>query len=168
MDLVLFRHGIAEPLAGEVIHDADRALTPRGIERTTLAAHGLARIIDRPEVILTSPKTRAAQTAALVSEAFDLTPEVCPVLASGDPAAVLRMLRDRREGRVLIVGHEPVLSELITLLCLGDDAGAVSFVDFKKAGAALVTGPIRRSDIPGPATLEWLIPPRILRTLAER
>lgn len=165
MQLILFRHGIAED-AHNGIADADRALTPRGIERATLAARGLARLADRPDAILTSPKIRAAQTAAILGDVFDLVPQTVDALAGDSPHAIQRMLRDRSERELLLVGHEPSLSTLIEMLCVGG-ASATGFVELKKAGAALVEAPLHRGEPAGKATLHWLIPPRVLRMLGE-
>ncbi len=163
MQLLLFRHGIAEP-PEEADSDASRALTPRGADRTLLAAHGLARVTDRPQAILTSPKTRALQTAAIAAEVFDMAPEPVDVLADGDPRRVLAMLRRRAEASVMLIGHEPWMSELIETLCM--PKAPHGFLELKKAGAALVDAPIRLDEPPGTGVLRWLIPPRVLRSLA--
>lgn len=165
MRLILFRHGIAEnPRDG--LADADRALTPRGVERTVAAARGLARVAHTAQAILTSPKTRAAQTAAILGDLFDLVPEPFEPLASEDPAAILRALRGRAENELILVGHEPSMSRLVELLCTGPGLGEPT-VELKKAGAALVEAPIRRDDGQGRGTLRWLLPPRILRLLGN-
>ena len=165
MQLMLFRHGIAEPY-DPALPDAERTLTQRGIERTTQAAHGLARIVDRPDTILTSPKIRAMQTAAIVGDALDVNPEICPVLAAGGAREIALMLRDRSEHRLMLVGHEPYLSQLIETLCLDQSAPCRNTIEMKKAGCALLEGPIRRDEAPDRVTLQWLLPPRVLRALA--
>ncbi len=159
MQLVLFRHGIAEDPA-EGIADAERALTPLGLERTAEAARGLSRLIDRPTRILTSPKTRAAQTAALLGSVFELKPETVNDLASDTPAPILRMLAGRDEKDLLIVGHEPSLSGVVEQL-----TGAR--VHLKKAGAAMLEAPLRRAGGDGDGALQWLLTPRALRLLAQ-
>ena len=165
MDLLVFRHGIAEDAADAGKSDFDRELTRRGVERTTRAAAGLARVADAPQAILTSPKLRAAQTARIAAEAFDMDTETCDVLAEQDVAAIHDMLRRRREDRLMVVGHEPVLSQLVERLCLAGASSRSGFVEMKKAGGALVTGAIRRDEPPQPVALHWLLPPRVLRAL---
>lgn len=168
MQLYVFRHGIAEPgtpgISGSsVTLDADRPLSPLGIERTLAAAQGLARFADRPNVILTSPKDRARQTAGILGDVFDLTPQIAAVLADGSPVDVIHMLRNRDEDRVLIVGHEPTLSEVIETLCTHKTLPG--FIELKKAACALVDAPLHPDDPPGPGVLKWLMPPRALREL---
>ncbi|WP_432798902.1 SixA phosphatase family protein [Poriferisphaera sp. WC338] len=168
MHLILFRHGIAEP-GTESQPDDLRPLTALGLSRTMLAAQGLARIIDRPQAILSSTKTRAVQTAAFLGDTFDIQPETHELLATGTPKKILRMLRDRAEDSILIVGHEPVLSHLIELICIPKSPSGA--IELKKAGCAYVEAPIRNNEPANPdmlagGVLRWVIPPRILRQLA--
>ncbi len=162
MQVYVFRHGIAEPRDTDK-PDAARALTSVGIERTTAAAKGLARFADRPQVILTSPKIRAKQSAAILGDILDLTPILADELADGPAIDVIHMLRRRDEQRVLIVGHEPTLSEVIENLCTHKNLP--SFIELKKAACALVEAPLHPEDPPGPGVLKWLLPPRALRAL---
>jgi phosphohistidine phosphatase len=165
MQLYIFRHGIAEPGDG-VTPDADRPLSPMGIERTLASAKGLAHFADQPNVILTSGKDRARQTAGILGDVFDLTPEIMNVLSESPATDVIRMLRQRQEERILIVGHEPTLSTLIETLCTGKNIPG--FIDMKKAACALVEAPMHPDDAPGPGVLKWLLPPRALRQLGTR
>jgi len=165
MQLYVFRHGIAEPGRADQ-PDADRPLSALGIERTLTAARGLARFADRPGVILTSPKDRARQTAGILGDVFDLTPQIASVLADGSAVDVIHMLRQRDEDRVLIVGHEPTLSEVIESLCT--HKSLPGFIEMKKAACALVEAPLHPDDAPGQGALKWLLPPRALRELGAR
>ena len=78
----------------------------------------------------------------------------------------LRVLRDRTEDRVVLVGHEPTMSALVERLCAPEAPRA--FVELKKAGCALVEAPIRGDEPPGRGRLRWLLPPRVLRSLGEQ
>jgi len=165
MLLYVFRHGIAEP-GGVDTPDSDRPLSSLGIERTLEAATGLAHFADRPNVILTSPKDRARQTAGILGDLFDLMPEVTPVLADGSAVNIIHMLRHRDESSVLIVGHEPTLSEVIESLCT--QKSLPGFIELKKASCALIDAPLHPDDPPGPGVFKWLLPPRALRALGKR
>lgn len=167
MQIILFRHGIAQE-GHPGLPDAERALTHRGIERTMMAARGLARVADKPDAILTSPKVRATQTAALLGDVFDMVPQVIDALASERVEAIIEMLEERRENEVLLVGHEPTMSGLVERLCAGEDLGGLGgFVELKKAGAALVEAPVRRDEPGTRGVLHWLMPPRMLRAIGE-
>lgn len=158
MELLIIRHGIAEDIQpGQT--DSDRRLTDTGVERTRQIALKLAKFIDPPDVILTSPKVRAAQTAEIVGEVFGVPPEVWDALAFADAEDVRDGLMERTEYRVMIVGHEPTFSELIALFVTGSERGGAFAM--KKAGCACLDVP------PGShrrrrATLRWLLPPRVL------
>ena len=160
MRLLVFRHGIAEEHAADGT-DASRALSAQGVERTRAAAGGLARISDPLDVILTSPRTRAVQTAEAAAAAFACAVEVLETLSGGPPDETLRALAKRGEQSVMIVGHEPMLSELIEQVCTGDRR--VGFVDMRKAGCACIDVVLQPSGEATAATLLWLATPRMLR-----
>jgi phosphohistidine phosphatase len=161
--LLLIRHGIAVPSGTPGIADDDRPLTPRGRSRFRAAARGLARILDRPDLLLTSPLPRARCTADIAARAFGrLQPRPETVLAHGGAEAILALLaRQPNDASVALVGHEPVLSLLLARL-LGSGRG--ERFAFKKGGAALVDLP----DGPGGGgRLVWFLKPRILRALGK-
>jgi phosphohistidine phosphatase len=161
MRLLIIRHAAAVPSGTPGIADDDRPLTPRGRARFRLAAQGLARIIDRPDVLLTSSLPRARATAEIAARAFGrLEATIEPALAHGTVAAIVAALARQPAGAtVAIVGHEPTLGALLARLV----GSGVRFA-FKKGGAALV-------DLPsGPRSagrLVWFVKPRILRALAD-
>ena len=162
MKLYVFRHGIAEDVGPDGT-DASRRLTRDGIDKTRKAAEGIARLGAKPDVILTSPKLRAAQTAELAGDALDAPVETLRSLANSSPSAIIRDLTPRTEGEVMVVGHEPMLSRFIELICTGgSDAG---FVELKKAGCACVDADIKPSGLAEVATLNWLLPAKTLRKL---
>ncbi|MCI4336707.1 MAG: histidine phosphatase family protein, partial [Thermoplasmata archaeon] len=137
--LFLVRHGPAEsrdPLQWP--EDDDRPLSPDGVKETRKAARGLVRLELPVTQVISSPARRARQTAEIVREALkDPKPlELWEELAPDSPSApVLGRVsrRGRRAGGVLLVGHEPVMSELVGLALTGE---SVSMVHFARAGAA--------------------------------
>ena len=124
---MLIRHARAED-SRPGVPDRDRALTREGAARFEATARGLARLLQRPAVLLTSPMLRARQTAALCSATWgsiEPTPE--PALASGSVDEVLEALEARpHDASVVLVGHEPTMSMLLTEL-LGGRAEAIRF-----------------------------------------
>ena len=160
MRLLVFRHGIAEDHSADGT-DAARALTAQGVERTAAAARGLAAFADSPDVILSSPKTRALETARAAAAAFGGEVEVVAELADGAPTEALRALAARTEATVMIVGHEPMLSELIEQVCTGDRRRG--FVDMRKAGCACLDVTLAPGGDAMAATLLWLATPKMLR-----
>ena len=164
MKLLLIRHAPAVRNGSAGTRDGERKLTPRGRARFRLAARGLARIAERPDVLLTSPLVRARATADIAAAAFKkVTPRVEPALGQENVDAVVAALkRCPRDAMVAVVGHEPTLSRLLARM-LGVHQDDDRFA-FKKGGAALL-------DLPdGPAAagqLRWFVKPHILRSLGD-
>ena len=161
MQLLLFRHGIAES-QGPDATDASRRLTYEGVEKTRRAARGLARFLEAPSVILTSPLTRALQTADIIAGELGANVQTWRLLAHHEPEAILREIAPRDEASIMLVGHEPTLSTIVALLCGADRDARI--VPFKKAGCAQLE---LESGHPSPprGRLIWLATPEILRLL---
>jgi phosphohistidine phosphatase len=161
MQLLIVRHAIAVPRGAADIPDADRPLTAEGEARFREAARGLAKLVERPDVILTSPWLRARQTARIAAAAWGrLQPEETAALAGGsfaEQAAVLD--RFPAEAIVTVVGHEPFLSALLARIL---DSRHEDRLTFKKGGAALVDVPGRLAE---GGSLVFFLPPKVLRKL---
>lgn len=163
IDLYLFRHGPAEsrdPLKWP--EDDDRPLSPEGVKQTKRAAKGFARLDFSVSQVISSPAQRARQTAEIVREALgdQRALELWEELAPDSPSApvLARVSRvGKRADRAILVGHEPMMSELVGLSLTGE---AVSFVHFARAGAAGLA--FARSVAPGAAELSWLLTRRQL------
>lgn len=154
MELILLRHGKAEP-HGHPEGDAARALIEKGREQSRRAAAFLRTTDGLPDLVLSSPLTRARQTAEEFCQAAGLSaPILQDWLASGmhpeTAAAELAVFRDH--GRVMIVGHEPDFSSLIEWFIGGGP------VEVKKG--ALVFLEVRPPSKRG--TLKYLVPPRLM------
>lgn len=166
MILVLVRHGIAEdaPPGGR---DRDRRLTPRGRSRMRQIAAGLRRLKLRPATIVTSPLPRAAETAVIVGEVLGCRsePRALDPLATGTtPEIALRALRPlAHDGPLMVVGHEPTLSGLASLILTGS-ADALA-IDLRKGGVVVIDLdqllPTRG------AALRAVLTPRQLRAMAR-
>ena len=161
MRVLIVRHALALPRGTPGVADAERPLTPRGRRRFARAARGLAGLVPRPDVLLSSPWLRARQTAEILAEACGgpaVTTE--PALAGQPPGKVEAALQaHRRRALVALVGHEPYLSALLAW-ALG--AGETAGLEFRPGGAALRDAPGGR--LRG-ARLVWFLPPRLLRRL---
>lgn len=124
MQIYLLRHGIAED-TGPDGSDVERALTDEGRKRLRRAAPAWARLVEPPDVVLTSPLRRAQETAAMFAEAvrFSGAPRVETALVPDAPPALAASLLEAEAlsgtGRVAVVGHEPHLGYLLGLLVTG-------------------------------------------------
>ncbi len=161
MQLLIIRHATAVPRGTPGIPDEDRPLTPEGELKFREAAKGLARLVDRPSALLTSPWLRAKQTAALAAAAWGrIEPQETAALAGGsfdEQAAVLD--RYPEDSTVAVVGHEPYVSELLARLVGSRSEDRLAF---KKGGVALVELPGR---LAGGGELVFFLPPKVLRKL---
>jgi phosphohistidine phosphatase len=107
---------------------------------------------------------RARETAEIVADALNATEllEVSSVLQVGTAAATIeRWLCDRGEDRLMIVGHNPTLSELVSLLVLG--ATQPQLCELKKGGIAALK---RRVVAKDRYDIAWIAPPRVIRSLS--
>ena len=165
-NLFIMRHGIAvdRGTAGYA-DDAKRPLTPEGKNKTRLIAKGLARLGVDVDWIVSSPLVRAVETAGLVSEELEkkLPMDLCDALApGGSPEALLSFLaKHSSRRRVLVVGHEPDLSDLAARLM---GAGRHANLALKKGGCCQISF----SEFPpkSPGRLVWWLTPGVMRKLA--
>ena len=167
MQLLVVRHAIAmerEEWAKTGRPDSDRPLTDTGRRRMRKNARGFQRIAPLPDLIVTSPWLRAADTARVIAETLGLAhmETLDAMLPDHAPADLAAWLNDRAQlSCVAVVGHEPHLGELVTWL-LG---GSGSRVEFKKGGACLLQ--IDEKVAKGSARLVWHLTPALLRALAD-
>ena len=116
MDLLLWRHAEAED--GE--DDLKRRLTVRGEKQARLMAAWIRDHQPKDLRIIVSPAMRTQQTAEALKLPFEtqrkIGPDACVselIAASGWPGA---------GGSVLIVGHQPSLGRMASLLLAGHEA----------------------------------------------
>ncbi|HEY3460343.1 MAG TPA: histidine phosphatase family protein [Casimicrobiaceae bacterium] len=117
MDLVLWRHCEAAP----GVPDDARPLTPRGVAQAKAMATWLAQRLPRNCRILVSPALRAQQTARAFGHDFETTADVGT--ATTAPALLTAVGWPDAGEDVLVVGHQPTLGEVASLLLEGDAAG---------------------------------------------
>jgi phosphohistidine phosphatase len=127
--LILLRHGHAE----QGRDDFARRLTEAGRRAARQAGQALLQARFQPELVLTSPAPRARETAELVAKecGYEGAPRADQALYLGESRAVLTVLRAVPAAlwRVLLVGHNPTLSELARQLGGGAELRPAEFVD---------------------------------------
>jgi phosphohistidine phosphatase len=166
MDIYLLRHAIAvERGAPGCEKDSERPLTPEGEKKMWRAAEGMKALGLSFDLILSSPYVRARQTAEIVAKVFEAEEKLIESAAltpDGDAEELIGELarHSRSLGSILLVGHEPALSSLISVLIAGDWSLSVVM---KKGGLCLLTADLLKHG--RCATLEWLLTPRQLRLI---
>jgi phosphohistidine phosphatase len=166
MTLYVIRHGVAEEVSADG-DDRSRRLTPAGRRKMRAAAAGMRTIGLRFDLLLTSPFSRAAETAAIVSEALggEPAPRDLAALEQGvPPIETVRALGSfARYEHVAVVGHEPGLSEIVALFLTGSSEGLRLVL--KKGGLAVLE--VRDAGGRARATLRSMLTPRQLRLLGR-
>ena len=166
MQLLVIRHAIAEDrdvFAASGQSDAERPLTAEGARKMRRAARGLHQIVPAIDVLVSSPLTRANETAEILRREYEIAciesaEALQPDVALDD---VVAWMAKYRAGVVAIVGHEPQLGRLVTYLISGvDHAG----VELKKGGASMID--FEGKPEKGAGVLRWSIPPGRLRDFA--
>ena len=161
MKLLIVRHAIAMEKNEFVGNDDLRPLTLEGIRKMKKNARGLETLVERPSLLVSSPLTRAVQTAELLQTVWEgLEILICESLRpNSKPQALATWINERLDaGRELVTltGHEPHLSEVIQWMTGGR-------IELKKGGACLIEFDDRIAKSAG--VLKWLVTPQILRSL---
>lgn len=151
----LLRHAHAGD-AFEWMGDDDlRPLTKKGRRQSERLGAFLEAHDVRPDVIVSSPKVRALQTAEIVASLLGMSVKTDPRLGEGFGQRELWALLDETGAREpMFVGHDPDFSALLSYLI---DAAGVSL---KKGALATVDLHTKLGD--GEGELRWLITPELL------
>lgn len=116
--LYLIRHAHAE----DGFDDARRPLSARGRKQIRAMARFLGSSDDfAPAEIWHSPLLRARETASLLAGRMKVPAKLCSVagLTPGDDPAIMTTKLQTRRKTLALVGHEPHLSALASLLVAG-------------------------------------------------
>jgi len=160
LELLVMRHAKSDWDAGT--DDHERPLAERGVKAARKVGRFLAAADMVPELVICSTAMRARATVELAVEAGDWH---CPVehtraFYGADPAAVLAEIASRpAPPRLMVVGHEPTWSELVSLLVGGGG------VRMATAAVACLELPANEwSEIePGAGRLVWLVTPKLVQ-----
>jgi phosphohistidine phosphatase len=149
--------------------DEKRPIDKVGEEQSHDVGRALAALGVTVKVIISSPLTRAMQTAAIVSQELGHEEKVVADDALRPEATFeqFKALMNRHKDKlaIMVVGHDPSMSEFVNRVLSGGAPLAV--VEMKKCGVAKVEKDLHRQ-----AVLRWCMPPkvvqRIQRTSARR
>lgn len=166
MNLYIIRHAIAEEesTSGE---DSDRPLSGKGSKKMRQIAKGLRTLAVEFDLILSSPYVRAKETAEIVADVFKMKRKIeysDNLIPMGNPDLLIAEINEKYSvDSLAIVGHEPYLTTLISLLTAKDSAVDMTL---KKGGVCLLsTDDLHHTRH---ATLEWLLTPGVLVEISEK
>ena len=191
MELYLLRHGESAKNAGQSrgskSNNRNPGLTENGKKEITRIAKSIKRFKITFDTILTSPLNSATQTAKIISSTFKMKGNIVncdELLPEGNSLELYNRLQNfASESSILIVGHEPYLTNIIDDIISqqrskGSPRRSVTnrtrvkgitrierSIVVKKGGLAKIriisTTPELRGE------LRWLLTPRILKSLFE-
>ena len=167
MELYFLRHGLAGQYGDPKYKDDSlRPLTAEGKRKMHQESLGMQVLGLKFDTILSSPYVRARQTAEIIARSYELknkdihlTNNLLP------PASIKDLLKEARlhfprSEKILLVGHEPHLTEMVSCLL---NCKVPLMINLKKGGLCSVTlpddGDLRH------AALNWLLTPQQLNFL---
>jgi phosphohistidine phosphatase len=160
--LILFRHGKSDWEEGEGKEDHDRPLSKRGVKAAQTMGKFLSLARAEPDSIVTSSAERARSTVELAADAgsWECPMRVTRALYEAAPERVLREIQAEpaKTKTLLLGGHEPTWSELVSLLVGGGrvriPTACMARVDFEVESWKGVAF--------GKGLLVWVVPPKLL------
>lgn len=165
LDVYILRHGKAQA-HGHPVGDGARDLTLSGRYEVSQVGDAIKRLVPGLDVVATSPLVRARRTAQIVAKRMGLAkPAVWDELK---PESHLGLLYGRLadidfDSKVMLVGHEPHLTQFVGSVITGGGDGRCGLTLRKPGLARLAVRTAAPDRVEG--DLLWLIPPRVLRLL---
>ncbi len=162
MEIYLMQHGQA--FSKEV--DPERSLTPEGENQIAASASALQKIGVRLDLIVSSPKKRARQTAEIVAnglgyplDGIKVTETLQPTAPVQEAIAFLKAYEEKKA--VLLAGHLPSLGEIASDLL---SEGSTVSIHFGMGGVCRIDVDLLQA---GPGELKWYLPPEHLRLISR-
>ncbi|WP_442682899.1 SixA phosphatase family protein [Stenotrophomonas sp. JC08] len=150
-ELILLRHAHAEP-AVTGMADIDRALSPQGLAEAEAAGCWLRDQRLVPDRVLCSPARRTRETLEAVLEQTGYVEQRLEArIYEAMPGTLAALLEEHREvERVLVVGHNPGLEQLVALMHSGQSG---DYRGMPPASVAVLALPMDAAIEPGIARL---------------
>ena len=166
MNLFFLRHAKACARSRKWRPDSTRPLTRDGEKKMFEAARGMQTLGLSFDLILTSPSIRAFRTAEILGEVFSSKKifETRNLLPEAAPKGIVDEINENFTTlkHILLVGHEPSLTRLISILLTGKDTVAI---ELRKGGLCKLS--VKNLSFGLCASLEWLTTPRQLARMAR-
>lgn len=166
MKLYLIRHSNAVELGTQDFDDdSQRPLTEKGREKMDGIASALQGLGLIPDLIVSSPYVRARQTAEILGKGLNYKGQIQlneALIPMGDAETMIGEINEKYlVGELILVGHEPSMSLLISSLTAGNSDLAITM---KKGSVCCLEADDLR--VERRASLEWLLTPKILSALS--
>src|SRR6478609_6750765 len=123
-EVILLRHAKSD-WATEFLKDIDRPLNDRGYNDAYFLAQWFNKTIKQPDKLITSTATRAFSTAMIFARVMELPKEnikLEPRIYESSASTLLSLISERNdnEKRIMMVGHNPGMSDLCGVISVSD------------------------------------------------
>ena len=167
MNLYIVRHAIAVSRGTPGYEDdSQRPLTGAGLKKFKKIVRGLNELGLNFDVILSSPYVRARDTAKILAKEFGMKNKIAfsdNLIPPGNFENLVKEIQEKYDvGNLALVGHEPMLSSLVSWLATGNTDMKLSL---KKGGVASLIAENLYQD--GRAALQWLLTPAQMVELSK-
>ncbi len=167
MNLYIVRHAIAvQREASDYEDDSQRPLTDPGRKKMKKIVTGIHQLGVELDTILSSPYVRARDTAKILASEFKMKNKVAfsdNLIPPGNFESLIDEINEKYNvNNLALVGHEPMLSSLISWLTTGNTDMKVTL---KKGGVCYLAADNLQQE--RRATLEWLLTPALMVELAK-
>lgn len=164
MELYILRHGKAEARSSIVKSDAKRKLTEEGKKELQEISKAIKKFGIKFDMIISSPLLRAQQTADIVSKSLSIPNKKTIIWDELKPEsdvalAQKRIISLKPDATVMIVGHEPHLTTLISTI-ISNSQTHVN-INLKKGGFVHLRVSNTKSKILG--TLRSILTPKQMK-----
>jgi phosphohistidine phosphatase len=169
------RHASAGQAQANPVQDNKRPLDKKGIEQCRHVGRLLRALEVQVDAIISSPLPRATETAALVGKQIGYRSQLLldPALGPGASYQGFRRLlrRHAKQEAIMVVGHNPSLSEFLSLLVTNGafdrvvdmSKGSVARLEYEGQQPPPQPRQRRRLLATPAAVLGWLVTPKIAR-----
>jgi phosphohistidine phosphatase len=161
MIVYLFRHASAGQHVASPGKDEKRPLDDKGKKQAQEMGRALTALGVELDVIISSPLTRALQTAELAAIEFKHKDKIVSDDAMRPDASYDQfqdlLSRYRKNEAIMVVGHDPSITGFVTRLLTG--SGARDCIEFKK-------GAVVKLEVDGGSgKLQWMVTPKLAKDL---
>jgi len=163
MDIYLLRHASANHY-DPAKDDDKRPIDKTGEQQSHDVGRALAALDLDLDVLISSPLTRAMQTAEIVAEELGHKAKIVTDKALRPEASYEEfeglLTRHKKNKAIMVVGHNPSMTEFLVRMLSGSDAP--SFIDFKKGAVAKIEKSEGQL-----AVLKWCLTPKVVHTIQK-
>jgi phosphohistidine phosphatase len=157
ISLIIVRHGEAEPKI-DSIEDKERKLIKKGVKQMRRVAGFIDEMDYSFDRVFSSTYIRAYQSAEVILDELGEDEKKIETITElepdKDPSEFINKIKENDNASILIVGHEPFLSQLVRNLTGGN-------VEIKKGGLVVID----YNPVDGKGILKTLVTQKIMKLI---